>query len=84
MFKLGALGVFARGFVGEGLVQIQPFELADLVLVERTDPQVATSWPFPALFLATVRLGSLAFAMHRQNTLKPSLFRRFSVRLVVS
>jgi len=68
VFKLWALGILAGGFVGEGFVRLQSFELADLILVDRADTQVADQLALPCPFFATVRLGSLAFAMHRQNT----------------
>lgn len=76
MFKLCPLGILTRGFVGEGLVQLDAFELANFILIDRADTQVADE-PFPALFFATVRLGSLALAMHCQNTRKSILVGRF-------
>ena len=35
--QLGLLRIFAGGFGCEGCVQNQPFELADLVLIQRAD-----------------------------------------------
>ena len=39
--QLGPLHILAGGFVGKCLVQGQPFELADLVLIQGADAQVA-------------------------------------------
>lgn len=38
--QLGALGVFARGLVGKGAVELDPDELPVGVLVEGADPDV--------------------------------------------
>jgi hypothetical protein len=45
-FQLGPLRIFEGGFGGEDLLQGQPFELADLILIERADPQVADALAF--------------------------------------
>ena len=39
--QLGSLRILAGGFVSKGSVQGQPFELANLVLIQRADAQVA-------------------------------------------
>src|SRR5712692_2637732 len=47
--QLGPLRILAGGFVGEGFVQGQPFELADLVLIQGADAQVADPLAFGRL-----------------------------------
>ena len=42
--QLGLVRILAGSFVGKCLVQDQPFELADLVLIQRTDAKVVGLW----------------------------------------
>ena len=47
--QLRPLRILAGGFVGEGFVQDQPFELANFVLIQRADLQVADLLAFGRL-----------------------------------
>src|SRR5258706_3463580 len=47
--QLGTLYILAGGFVGKCFVQGQPFELADLVLIQGADAQVADLLAFGRL-----------------------------------
>ena len=47
--QLGPLRIFAGGFVGKCFVQGQPFELANLVLIQGADAQVADLLAFGQL-----------------------------------
>src|SRR3954468_12928857 len=42
-FQLRAFGVFARGFIGEGLIKRDPVQLPLDLLVKRADPDVANT-----------------------------------------
>jgi hypothetical protein len=75
---LWALDVLARGFVSEGFVQVHPFELADFVLVERTDSQVADPLAIPCFFPdnCTVRFFNFRHALSEYSETKsiPTVF----------
>jgi len=44
--QLGPVHILARGFVSEGLVRGQPFELSNFVLIQRADAQAADPLAF--------------------------------------
>lgn len=59
-FELGALGVLARGLVGEHLAHLCLFQLAFRVLVEAADPDVADAVPLHDVSLVEGGLSALS------------------------
>jgi hypothetical protein len=65
-FQLGAFGVFPRGFVREGLVDLNPFQLPRNLLIERADADVAKALSQHNI-LESVKIKSITFCQNCQE-----------------
>ena len=71
-FQLGTLGVFARGFVGEGLIERDPIQLPLDLLVKDADPDVADALSGHRS-RKTVKMKSVILRKNCQETRKATL-----------
>src|SRR5258705_7469383 len=81
--QLGTPYILAGGFVSKCFVQGQPFELADLVLIQGADAQIANQLALDGLRLRPgrcVRIDSLTFLIICSITHKATLLRHYFPR----
>jgi hypothetical protein len=71
--QLRTLGVFARGFIGEGLIERDPVQLPLCLLVKGADPDVANTLSGHRS-LKTVKIKSITLHKNGQETRKATLF----------
>src|SRR4051794_2422158 len=72
-FQLRTLGVFARGFIGEGLIERDPVQLPLCLLVKGADPDVANTLSRHRA-CKTVKINSITLHKKCQETRKTILF----------